>query len=64
MLETAAREGGNKEVTKRIFPTLNHLFLPATTGSTTEYSSLATAAIPDEVLKALSDWLAIKLKVR
>jgi hypothetical protein len=64
MLETAAREGGNKEVTKRIFPRLNHLFLPATTGSTTEYSSLATTAIPDEVLKVLSDWLAIRLKAR
>src|SRR5262252_1873367 len=57
MLETAAREGGNKDVTKRIFPTLNHLFLPSTTGSSTEYSSLTITAIPDDVLKVLSDWL-------
>ena len=64
MLETAAREGGNKDVTKRIFPTLNHLFLPATTGSSTEYSSLTITAIPDEVLKVLSDWLVVKLKVK
>jgi hypothetical protein len=64
MLETAAREGGNKEVTKRVFPTLNHLFLPATTGSSTEYTSLTATAIPDEVLKVLSDWLAIRLKAR
>jgi uncharacterized protein len=64
MLETAAREGGNKDVTKRIFPTLNHLFLPATTGSATEYSSLTIKAIPDEVLKVLDDWLAVKLKAR
>jgi len=64
MLETAAREGGNKDVTKRIFPTLNHLFLPSTTGSTTEYTSLKTTAIPDDVIKVLDDWLAVKLKAR
>ena len=62
MLETAAREGGNKDVTKVVFPTLNHLFLPATTGSLNEYTSLTVTAIPDEVLKALGDWLVVKLK--
>lgn len=62
MLETAAREGGDKDVTKQVFPTLNHLFLPATTGSLTEYPSLTVTALPDEVLKALDDWLTVKLK--
>jgi uncharacterized protein len=61
MLETAAREGGNNDVTRRVFPTLNHLFLPAKTGSSTEYSSLTETEVPSEVLKVLSDWLRVKL---
>lgn len=64
MLEKAAREGGNKDVTKQIFPNLNHLFLPAKTGALEEYSKLETAVVPDEVIKSLGDWLALKLKVK
>ena len=64
LLEQAAREGGNKDVTKQIFPNLNHLFLPAKTGTVDEYSSLATSAIGDDVLKIMGDWLVIKLKVK
>jgi len=64
MLEQAARESGNKDVTKRIFPNLNHLFLPAKTGTVEEYSSLATSAIGDDVLKVMGDWLVIKLKAK
>ena len=64
MLEQAAREAGNKDVTKQIFPNLNHLFLPAKTGSFSEYSTLETNVIGDDVLKALGDWLVIKLKVK
>jgi uncharacterized protein len=62
MLEEAARSAGNKQVTKRVFPNLNHLFLPAKTGAFSEYSKLETTAIPDEVLKTLGDWLQTKLK--
>jgi len=63
MLEQAAREGGNKDVTKQVFPNLNHLFLPAKTGSFSEYSTLATNVIGDDVLKIMGDWLVVKLKV-
>ena len=63
MLEKAAREGGNTNVTKHIFPTLNHLFLPSKTGAVAEYTTLQITAIPDEVLKTLGDWLVLKLKV-
>jgi alpha-beta hydrolase superfamily lysophospholipase len=62
MLEQAARAAGNKDVTIRIFPNLNHLFLPARTGEESEYTSLSTYAIPDEVLNTMSDWLQQKLK--
>lgn len=64
MLEKAAREGGNKAVTTHVFPNLNHLFLPARTGSFSEYSTLETKVMGDDVLKILGDWLALKLKVK
>ncbi|HYV03705.1 MAG TPA: prolyl oligopeptidase family serine peptidase, partial [Blastocatellia bacterium] len=61
MIEKAARAAGNKDVTVRMFPGLNHLFLPAKTGATSEYTSLSTATIGDEVLKQLTDWIVNKL---
>lgn len=64
MLAKAAREAGNRDVTPRVFPGLNHLFLPAKTGAPSEYSSLSTNTIPDDVINQLTDWLAEKLKVK
>ncbi|HEX6186698.1 MAG TPA: alpha/beta fold hydrolase [Pyrinomonadaceae bacterium] len=64
ILERAARDAGNKNVTKQVFPTLNHLFLPAKTGALDEYSKLETSIIPDDVIKVLGDWLVKTLKVK
>ena len=64
ILERAAREAGNKNVTKQVFPTLNHLFLPAKTGALDEYSKLETSTIPDDVIKVLGDWLGKTLNVK
>ena len=64
MLASAARDAGNKDVTVRVFPKLNHLFLPAKTGAVTEYSSLGTNTISEDVMKQLTDWLAEKLKLQ
>jgi uncharacterized protein len=64
LLGEAARKGGNKDVTVRVFPDLNHLFLTAKTGAPSEYAALETYALGDELLKALGDWLEQKLKVR
>jgi uncharacterized protein len=64
LLEQAAVAAGNKDVTQHVFPTLNHLFLPSKTGSVSEYRSLTTSEVPDNVLKTLTDWLVIKLKVK
>jgi dienelactone hydrolase len=63
MLEQAAQGAGNKDVTMRLFPNLNHLFLLAKTGAFSEYSTLETNVIGDDVLKTLGDWLEVKLKV-
>jgi dipeptidyl aminopeptidase/acylaminoacyl peptidase len=57
MLGDAVRGAGNKDVTVKVFPTLNHLFLPSTTGSFSEYGHLQTNALPDDVLDVLTDWV-------
>ena len=64
MIEQAARAAGNKDVTVRVLPNLNHLFLPAKTGAFDEYSTLETSVVGEEVLKPLGDWLAARLKVK
>ncbi|MGI8655297.1 MAG: alpha/beta hydrolase family protein [Pyrinomonadaceae bacterium] len=62
LLEEALMAAGNKDVTKRVFPNLNHLFLLAKTGAFSEYSSLPSTTIGDDVLAVLSDWLKLKLR--
>ena len=61
LLERAAREAGNRDVTVRVFPGLNHLFLPARTGAWSEYSTLTTTALSTELLDALGTWLGARL---
>lgn len=63
MLEQALQSSGNKDVTTRVFPTLNHLFLPAKTGEPSEYSMLETKVLGDDLLNVLSEWLQSKLKM-
>jgi fermentation-respiration switch protein FrsA (DUF1100 family) len=63
LLEEAARAGGNRDVTVRLFPGLNHLFLPAKSGEEREYLKLETYSLSDEVLSAIADWLQTRLKV-
>lgn len=63
MLEAAARRGGNRDVTVRLFPNLNHLFLPAKTGAESEYTTLETYLLGDDLLATLADWLQLKLRV-
>ena len=64
LLEEAARKAGNKNVVKHTYANLNHLFLPAKTGSPSEYGSLSTNAIGDEVISTLADWLVEKLNAK
>ena len=57
LLERAARGAGNGDVSSRVFPRLNHLFLPARTGAWSEYSALGTTSLETDLLEALGDWL-------
>ncbi len=63
-LAAALRAGGNRDVTVRKFDRLNHLFVVSVngTGSPDEYATLRDVAVPAEVLDALADWLARKLR--
>lgn len=62
-LAAAIRAGGNRDVTVRIFPRLNHLFLPTDgDGSPAEYVGLRQTAVPDEVLDTMATWLAARLR--
>jgi dipeptidyl aminopeptidase/acylaminoacyl peptidase len=61
-LAAAMREAGNKDVTERVFPHLNHLFLVSPTdGSPSEYPALRDTRIGRDVLDALAEWLAPRL---
>lgn len=51
LLDRAARESGNRDVTMSVLPGLNHLFLPARTGAWSEYSTLTTTSLSTELLK-------------
>ena len=61
-LAAAMRGAGNRDVSERVFPHLNHLFLVSPTdGSFSEYPALKDTAIGHDVLDTLADWLAQRL---
>ena len=60
-LATAIRGGGNRDVTVRVFPEMNHLFIHDPDGNPSGYARLPTNKMSSEVLGALADWLALKL---
>ena len=62
-LAGAIRGGGNRDVTVRVFPEMNHLFIHDPDGNPSGYTRLPTNRMSSEVLGALADWLAIKLSV-
>jgi len=61
LLEQAFRAGGNRDVTMRIFPETNHLFLVDPNGNPAGYSALRVNTLRPEVLRMAVDWLVTKL---
>lgn len=57
---SAVRGGGNRDVTVRVFPGTNHLFLPDG-GVGFSYEKLPSFVVKSDVLGAIADWLATKL---
>lgn len=56
LLAEAAKASGNKDVTVKVYPQLNHLFLKAETGYVSEYSKLQPKVGLD-VLDDIKDWI-------
>jgi len=62
-IEAAFKEGGNKDVTARILPDLNHLFVHDTDGFPANYAKLAAPIMMQaDVLQLISDWLVKRLR--
>ena len=61
MLAAAMREGGNRSVTVRTFPRMNHLMIEDASGDPSGYARLSSYALRRDFLGALADWLASKL---
>ena len=55
-ISAALRKGGNKNITIKEYPGLNHLFQECTTGAPTEYATIDQTFSP-VVLKDLGDWI-------
>jgi hypothetical protein len=55
------RSGGNRDVTVRVFPATNHLFVDDPSGDFIDYPKLKSNLVSQPVLGALADWLATKL---
>lgn len=61
-LAKAFRAGANRDVTLRVFPGTNHLFLADASGNPGGYSTLPSKAIAPEVLGTIADWLGARLR--
>ena len=61
--EAAFKEGGNKDVTARVLPDLNHLFVHDTDGFPGNYAKLPPPIMMQaDVVGMIADWLAQRLR--
>ncbi len=58
-IEAALKKAGNKNVTMKELPGLNHLFQTSKTGSLNEYGSIEETTSP-ETLKIIGDWMELR----
>lgn len=64
-LAAAIKAAGNRDVTLRVYPRLNHLFLPTDgDGSPADYPGLKDRALPAAVLDTITQWLTARLRPR
>ncbi len=61
-LAAAFRAGGDEDVTVRVFPNTDHLFLADSSGQPAGYAMLVSHAVRPEVLGAVADWLVRHLR--
>jgi fermentation-respiration switch protein FrsA (DUF1100 family) len=63
-LAAAVRSGGNRDVTVRVFPNMNHLLVEDPEGAFGGYAKLASLEVRKDFLGALADWLGQRLAAR
>lgn len=61
-LAAAIRGGGNRDVTVRVFPDANHLFLQDPDGNPAGYAALPSSRVRGDVVEVLVEWLVRHLK--
>jgi uncharacterized protein len=61
-LAAAIRRGGNRDVTVRVFPDANHLFLQDPDGNPAGYAALPSSRVRSDVLEVLVEWLVRQLQ--
>lgn len=61
-LDAAIRGAGNRDVTLRVFPELNHLLIHDPDGMPSGYARLGRNQVEPEVLGTIADWLVAKLR--
>jgi uncharacterized protein len=61
-IKNALEKGGNKNITIKEYPNLNHLFQECKTGSPSEYAIIEETFSP-MVLKEMSDWIKEQTKI-
>src|SRR4051812_44311516 len=62
-IEAAFKEGGNKDVTARVLPDLNHLFVHDTDGFPANYAKLpAPIMMQADVVEMITNWLVTRLR--
>jgi dienelactone hydrolase len=61
-LAAALREGRSRDVTVRVFPGLNHLFLYDPDGSPANYPRLPSGTIGPDVMGTIIDWLTTRVR--
>ncbi|UOB16459.1 alpha/beta hydrolase family protein [Abyssalbus ytuae] len=55
-ISDALKKGGNKKVTTKVFPNLNHLFQESETGLPSEYATIEQTVSPD-LLTEITTWI-------
>ena len=60
-LGAAFQAGGNRDVTVRVFPDHNHLFITDPSGNPQGYALLPTNKVDPAVLGVIAEWLAVRL---
>jgi uncharacterized protein len=60
-IKNALAKGGNKKVTTKVLPNLNHLFQECETGSPSEYAMIEQTFSPSALTEILN-WLQIQIK--